>query len=544
MTDASHGPAGEAGDMPGASAFTSAHPPPGFWVLDDHVDEPRGTFGDALFNQPFSDGFSTGFERYGMLAETIEGAVVDGWFYTGFRPLTAPDRLRARATFAATHDVLALLEAAARDHLDRLGPLEEERQLLGAGLDALSDAALAGRVERCAHRLGELIRERFADIAIGSLIAEYVLRAGEVAGWDDRTAIKALGSVPASAGVASTVSALAAALKAHAPDLAEGLATGKSVSIDELLDAIAGSEAAAMYERDRDILFKLSPRLPTLGERPDVVIELVRTHLDAPTKVVEVDELIEVSELAGAAAAARLGQTWRDDSNAMLLRWMGLARRVALEAGRRLVARSALTDPQLVFDLEPAELAGALRDPDTARTVAAVARERSATRRRQAEAVPPPLLGDPPTTRPGPPPGVELPAAARRNMARIGWLTERLGGPAGPPQVGADGIRGVGASAGTYEGTARVLRGPDDFDRFEVGDVLVCRATSPAWNAVMAIAGAVVSDFGGLVGHTALTARELGVPAVVGTKVATVVVRDGQRVAVDGGSGLVSVLDG
>ena len=107
---------------------------------------------------------------------------------------------------------------------------------------------------------------------------------------------------------------------------------------------------------------------------------------------------------------------------------------------------------------------------------------------------------------------------------------------------GAVGLTGVGASPGLVEGPARVLRGVDDFDRFEPGDVVVCAVTSPAWDPLLASASAVVTDTGGLAGHAAITARELGLPAVVGTGAATATITDGQLLRVDGSAGTVEVV--
>jgi pyruvate,water dikinase len=87
----------------------------------------------------------------------------------------------------------------------------------------------------------------------------------------------------------------------------------------------------------------------------------------------------------------------------------------------------------------------------------------------------------------------------------------------------------------------RVLRGPEDFDRFRPGEVLVARATAPAWTPLFARASAVVTDGGTLAAHASLVAREYGIPAVVGTGDATARLADGHVVVVDGGAGTVTV---
>jgi pyruvate,water dikinase len=104
-------------------------------------------------------------------------------------------------------------------------------------------------------------------------------------------------------------------------------------------------------------------------------------------------------------------------------------------------------------------------------------------------------------------------------------------------------LRGVAASAGSVIGPARVVAGPADFARFVPGDVLVASITTPAWTPLFARAAAVVTDIGGPLSHGSIVAREYGIPAVLGTGVATRRIADGERVRVDGGAGTVTLLD-
>ena len=102
-------------------------------------------------------------------------------------------------------------------------------------------------------------------------------------------------------------------------------------------------------------------------------------------------------------------------------------------------------------------------------------------------------------------------------------------------------VRGMGVSAGRYTGRARVVSGPADFAKIQSGDVLVARTTSPAYNILLPLIGAVVTDRGGLLSHAALVAREFGIPAVVGTTDATSKIADGATVTVDADQGRVLV---
>jgi phosphoenolpyruvate synthase/pyruvate phosphate dikinase len=105
--------------------------------------------------------------------------------------------------------------------------------------------------------------------------------------------------------------------------------------------------------------------------------------------------------------------------------------------------------------------------------------------------------------------------------------------------VPQDAIVGQPASPGRATGPIRIVHGPDEFDRFQPGEVLVARATTPAWTPLFARAVAVVTDGGTLAAHASLVAREYGIPAVVATGDATACLADGQMVTVDGSAGTI-----
>ncbi|HEX4073936.1 MAG TPA: PEP-utilizing enzyme [Candidatus Acidoferrales bacterium] len=104
-------------------------------------------------------------------------------------------------------------------------------------------------------------------------------------------------------------------------------------------------------------------------------------------------------------------------------------------------------------------------------------------------------------------------------------------------------IRGFAASNGVVEGVARVVKSAEEIGRLRHGDILVCQVTNPSWAPVFQKIAAAVSDIGGSMSHAAIVAREYGLPAVVGTGTATQKIRDGQRIRVDGGRGVVTLLE-
>jgi len=106
-------------------------------------------------------------------------------------------------------------------------------------------------------------------------------------------------------------------------------------------------------------------------------------------------------------------------------------------------------------------------------------------------------------------------------------------------------ISGSPASAGEAVGVARIAFDPIEADKkMEDGDILVTPMTSPDYTLAILKASAIVTNFGGILCHAALVSRELGKPCVTGTKKATEVLKDGQRISVNGDKGEVYILEG
>jgi pyruvate,water dikinase len=121
---------------------------------------------------------------------------------------------------------------------------------------------------------------------------------------------------------------------------------------------------------------------------------------------------------------------------------------------------------------------------------------------------------------------------------RRGDLYDARGG--GAPV--SDTVTGFPGAPGVVEGVARVLAGPEDGDRLKPGEILVTTLTNVGWTPMFPRAAAVVTDMGAPLSHASIVARELGIPAVVGTGNATMRLRDGDRVRVDGERGTVELL--
>lgn len=103
-------------------------------------------------------------------------------------------------------------------------------------------------------------------------------------------------------------------------------------------------------------------------------------------------------------------------------------------------------------------------------------------------------------------------------------------------------LAGLGTSPGSVVSVARVIKGPDEFDLLENGEILVSVITDPGWTPLFRRACAVVSEIGGLLSHSSVIAREYGIPAVVGVTGAVSRIRTGDKIMVDGDAGRVEFL--
>lgn len=194
------------------------------------------------------------------------------------------------------------------------------------------------------------------------------------------------------------------------------------------------------------------------------------------------------------------------------------------EIGERLAGHEVLASPEDVFYLDLDELRTVMSRPGETDMTTQV-EERRRERERFMKVSPPPVLGTLPPE--------DSPLVQSELQRMVGPLVTPR--PDGAPTV----LRGISGSRGTAIGPARVVRGPDEFNKIGPGDVLICTSTSPTWTPLFASVAALVSDSGGVLSHTAIVAREYGLPAVVGVKYGTSLIEDGQVVTVDGDAGVV-----
>lgn len=100
-------------------------------------------------------------------------------------------------------------------------------------------------------------------------------------------------------------------------------------------------------------------------------------------------------------------------------------------------------------------------------------------------------------------------------------------------------VKGVGASGGTIRGKVRIILTPREISKIKEGDILVAPTTNPLLTPAILKAKALVTNMGGALCHSAIIARELNIPCVVGAKDATKILKDGQEITVNGKEGVI-----
>jgi pyruvate,water dikinase len=531
-------------------------PGPGSWELDAvHFPRPMTRYWSETHPGAFTRGFSEFARYYGMLIETLDMRYVGGFAYKSARPVAEeaiPERFRrADEVFERK-----LWRDQLRDWDEAVKPasIKEHRALQAVDPEALSDEALVDHLGHCRDHHAEMVYQHMRFTG-GTILptGDFLAHVGEWTGLPPAELLGLLrGAAPVSAGASSELERLISALRndpeAHRLLDSEDDPAGVLAALRSL-DGEAGTAVSSYLDLiGYRLLDGFDISEPYALELPDALLRAIRVAVEGrETETSDVEQRIadvrrrvpearrsEFDELLG---EARLTYRLRDERGVFSDIWAcGLLRRAVLAGGRRLARQGRIHEAEHLvdagFDEMRALLSGA--NGPSADELA----ERAAYRASHSAKDAPSTLGPPPPPAPDP---SGLPPAAARVMRATGIAMGALFGSSEAPHEEAL-LRGLAASRGVYEGPARRVSGPAEFDRIVRGDVLVTESTSEAFNILLPLLGAIVTDSGGLLSHSAIVAREYGIPGVVGTREATERIADGARVRVDGDAGEVTVL--
>ncbi len=532
----------------------------GFWALDKmHAPRPVTPLSFDLVVHPLAEGFTKAQAEYDcpVMVTTRE---INHFLYVAFHPL--PDEAEIQRRLLTYHEKLAT-------EVPKIGKTWEEQwkpaviatnvPLKTADYSGLDDAELVAKLDELTDEMrhqwwihGHINFVLLSSSAFCDLYDKVVQPSEPTESYQTLQGFHTR-SVDAARGLW----ALSRVVKGS-PQLAELFATTDPRELPAALDA--SEEGQALRRQLDEFLFEFGWRHDAVFDLADVpwredptiplasIASLVdvddsedpetiyrqrvarREELLANLRTVLADDPATLSKLDELYEAARYSFPLTEDHAFYIDQlFIGVFRRFALAVGQRLVDKGLIEAPDDVFYLYRDELVDALTDGGDRRATVA---ERRASFERACAVTAPTELGTPP-----PPPDVPDPF--------MDALVYRLLGIV-PPEENSDPnvLKAVSGSPGVYTGPARVVRSlAEALDDLDNGEVMVCEMTLPPWVPTFSIAGAVVSDVGGVLSHSAIVAREFGLPAVVGTNVGTTVIKTGQMVTVDGTKGVV-YLDG
>jgi rifampicin phosphotransferase len=543
---------------------TWSKPGPGTWNLDlSHAGPAPCPIQRAVYETCIERGTGEGFALFGAPLRAMQMRWVNGKFYRRLVPLIGASRdLRpppAPVLWLATrlHPAFRKREKRAKESFeskrwrDELRRWEEDWKpaLVKANLTftdvdvtTLDSGALADHLAALHDHIIESATMHFrlhvSDLGpLGDLMVHL-----EDWGMHRDDTFRALANAsPATREPATQLRTVADALRAAGVD-----PTGLT-SLDEVRAVPAAADRLDDYLRFHGWRlttgYDLEDRV--LLELPDVIMASIRgaaaaardaagaaVHaIDSLRDDVPPDALAEFDEIV---EDARQSYGLRDENGPLTYEWpAGLLRRALLEAGGRLATAGMLAGATDVFELRTGEVTSMLTGAPGPGfdEIAARAEER----RWWATLDAPPRLG--PVE--APPPVSVMPPNLRRITRIVLTVVAALEADVATRAP----LAGMGIGDTPYVGTARVVQDAvEALATMEPGDIIVAPYTAPTYNAVLAMAGAIVTGEGGLLCHAAVIARELGLPAVIGATDAMDLIPDGATIEVDPEAGTVRVL--
>ncbi len=282
---------------------------------------------------------------------------------------------------------------------------------------------------------------------------------------------------------------------------------------------------------------------PTWVEQPQQILEMIRAYLDEAVIDPGEGEIRQAAARETAVRQARerlplpkrlifdralpLAQTYfrlRENQQFYLVMTLPTLRRILAIFEDRLREAGILQEKDDIFFLENAEIqtliaqfAGSQDDDTLLTTATQLVTERRAALKRYHKMRPPMTLG-----------GKRKTAVSKTAVSKTAVAS-----------ASNNSLHGIAASSGTVSGKARIVRGPADFSTLQYGEILITPATTPAWTPLFGIAAGLVTDYGGLLSHSGVVAREYGLPAVLGTDDATKRIKNGDTITIDGDKGIV-----
>ena len=549
--------------------------PPGLgsWLLDYvHWTRPVTRFMVEIFPEQFVSGFQESLRRYGLLLDHIDLRFVNGFPYACPRPVGAPkdavghppkhvwDELmhndpeiseRLKTSERALERKLWGEDLRTWDQETKPAAIRDNLELQAIDPSTLSTEVLLAHLDRCRENLKhQLYLHYLYNVPAFVPVGDFLVHAKE---WTGRPASEfqdlLQGATPVSRGSADQLERLAQAIRGDSRARALITSSDAPGEVLDSLKGMSGEVAAALSAYLKFVGYRVvngeDVGEPYALEMPEILLKAIRSAVEGVGVRTTDGALAQRTAEVRAAvpkthrnafdellAEARTVYRLRDERALFCNQWAeGITRRAILAAGKPLAENGRIEHSTHLVEAGYDEMHSLIWHGDG--PSAEELEQRARYRAEASFADAPPVLGGAPGA---PLPAEWLPPAAARMERAVGAYLEAV---FMAPEVRSEAqkVRGLAVSPGVYEGSARLIHGAQDFARIEKGDILVTRATSPAFNTVLPLLGAIVTDRGGLLSHAAIVSREYGIPAIVGCIDATARISDNARVRVDGNTG-------
>ena len=531
-------------------------PGPGQWNLDrSHFPGGTTPIMQSLLHQSIENAFREQWALNGIPAETMSVAFVNGFMYSRLRPLVLADRpssktpptfllkiltrihpeFRKRTKAAEKTLTTSPARAVIQEWHEEIKPRLTSVNLNFQGVDLplLDNEGLANHFSSLLTHLRFSIQEHFRlhNFDLGPL--GILLLESKKWGLEGPEVLEALvGASPSTKAPRESLFKIKTFLE-------------KDGVIPETLEDVKGSPAASAeldaYLKDHGSVLYAGYDLdtPTLKESPEILLATILAATDSTSNSnksaktaallrerVPTDEHLHFDEIL---YDAREAMDLRDDNGPITVEWpCGLLRLTMLEISKRLKSSAQILEEPDIFCLTDTEITSLLTS-DTGPTAEEI-NKREKNRVQQKLLDPPVTLGPPET----PPPIDALPAPLATTVSMVQVVINELGMDGTKKTDSNEHLIGIGIGEKTTTGIARVAENAEEaMSRLQPGEILVTRATSPAYNLVLTLVGGLITAEGGAMSHAAVLSRELEIPAVIGVANATTNIKDGDIVEID-----------
>ena len=555
-------------------------PGPGAWELETtHWNRPVTRFTQEAMTGGFVRGFADGAARYGSMLSHLEPGFSNDFTYmraVGFgappKAVAPPPKLifqiltrvvpKMRKRIQTAHD--AIKNKLWRHDLERWdkeikpAAVTKHRKLQSVDFSTLDDAGLISHIRDVhEHACNMIAQHHLFTVPVAVPIGDFLAHVHDWTGKPPGEILQVLrGSSKISLGIAQEeLASLATAIN---KDPAARAILSAGASPQSVVDALIAHESISRQMKAyldlvwvRCLGYDLGTK--SVGEMPELIVRSIQAGVDgqggqrddaasAKARIAALRQAVPSehhSTFDALLEEALFVNRLRDERGHYSDGWAaGIARRALAEAGRRLIARGTFKSVDSSFEASLDEITALLSGKPGPMEAELLSRATWRATKSTADPDIPVWLGAPPSP---PPPTEWLPLKGRRMDRAVSmFITTLFYEP--EAKTTATKVNGLPVSPGIYEGIARLVNDEADFGHIQRGDVLVARNTSPYFNVILPLLGAIVTDRGGQLCHAAIVSREYGIPGVVGTRDASKLIRDGARVRVNGSTGEVTVL--